>query len=164
MALDPYLAGLDLAGRRVVVVGAGRVAERRLPTLLAAGAAVTVIAPTAGTVVSRLSDAGELVWIPRGYADGDLAGCWYVLAATDDPTVNARVSAEAETATIFCVRSDDATAGSAWTPATVAEADLLLGLLSRNAAAHGTPGRTRDLRDRLRERLVELLADEWSRP
>ncbi len=164
MAPDPYLAGLDLNGRRVIVVGAGRVAERRLPTLRAAGAEVTVIAPAAGEVIRAQADAGELVWIPRRYAVGDLAGSWYVLATTDDPATNARVSSEAETEKIFCVRSDDASTGTAWTPATVTEADLLLGLLSRNAAAHGSPGRTRDLRDRLRDRLVELLVDERSRP
>ncbi|MBI4941009.1 MAG: uroporphyrinogen-III C-methyltransferase, partial [Actinobacteria bacterium] len=44
-APDPYLAGLRLAGRRVVVVGGGAVAQRRVPGLLAAGADVTVVSP-----------------------------------------------------------------------------------------------------------------------
>ena len=49
--MSPYLAGLQLAGRRVVVVGAGSVAQRRLPRLVGAGADVLLIAPAATPAV-----------------------------------------------------------------------------------------------------------------
>ncbi len=111
----PYPAGLRLSGRRVVVVGGGNVAQRRVPTLLAAGAVVTVVSPEVTPAIEGML--GEIAWERRRYADGDLAGAWYVIAATDDRVVNEAVSAEAEAHRIFCVRSDDGLAASAWTPA-----------------------------------------------
>ncbi|GAB2795138.1 uroporphyrinogen-III C-methyltransferase [Streptomyces daliensis] len=113
-----YPVGLRLAGRRVVVVGGGTVAQRRLPALLAAGADVTLVAPAATPSVEAMAEAGELAWERRAYAEGDLADAWYALVATDDPATNAAVSAEAEARRVWCVRSDDAEAATAWTPAT----------------------------------------------
>jgi uroporphyrin-III C-methyltransferase/precorrin-2 dehydrogenase/sirohydrochlorin ferrochelatase len=113
-----YPVGLRLAGRRVVVVGAGTVAQRRLPALLAAGADVRLIAPSATASVEAMADTGELSWERRPYAEGDLADAWYALIATDDPAANAAASAEAEARRVWCVRSDDASAATAWTPAT----------------------------------------------
>lgn len=113
-----YPVGLRLAGRRVVVVGGGSVAQRRLPALLAAGADVVLISPSATPSVEAMADAGELTWQRRSYTDGDLDGAWYVLIATDDPATNSAASAEAESRRVWCVRSDDASAATAWTPAT----------------------------------------------
>src|SRR5262249_46999655 len=61
--------------------------------------------------------AGEVSWVERGFDDADLEDCWYVIAATDDAAVNERVCKAAEASRIFCVRSDDATTATAWTPA-----------------------------------------------
>lgn len=122
-----YLAGLDLTGRKVVVVGGGTVAQRRLPNLLAAGADVHVIAidPTP-TVESE-----PLVTVRRrAYADGDLDGAWYAMACTDDPEVNAAVVAEATARRIFCVRADDARYGTAVTPASARHDGLQFGVLA----------------------------------
>ena len=113
----PYLAGLDLRERRVVVVGGGIVAQRRLPTLLDVGARVELISPEATPAVEGMAQAGELRWHRRRYAEGDLADAWYVLALTDDVEVNAAIVAEATQRRIFCVRADDGTAGTASTPA-----------------------------------------------
>jgi uroporphyrin-III C-methyltransferase / precorrin-2 dehydrogenase / sirohydrochlorin ferrochelatase len=113
----PYLAGLDLRDRRVVVVGGGIVAQRRLPTLLDVGARVELISPEATPAVEGMAQAGELQWHRRRYADGDLADAWYALALTDDAEVNAAVVAEADRRRTFCVRADDGTAGTASTPA-----------------------------------------------
>ena len=114
----PYLSGLRLAGRRVVVVGAGQVAQRRVPQLIAVGADVHVVAPEATPAIEGLVGSGEVTWHQRPFADDDLDGAWYALALTADGAVNARVIALAEERRIFCVRSDDATRGTAWTPAT----------------------------------------------
>ncbi|MDT0308835.1 uroporphyrinogen-III C-methyltransferase [Streptomyces sp. DSM 44917] len=113
-----YPVGLRLAGRRVLVLGGGTVAQRRLPALLAAGAEVLLIAPSVTPSVQAMAEAGELRWEARGYRSGDLDGAWYALIATDDPAVNAAASAEAEERRVWCVRSDDAEAATAWTPAT----------------------------------------------
>jgi uroporphyrin-III C-methyltransferase/precorrin-2 dehydrogenase/sirohydrochlorin ferrochelatase len=113
-----YPVGLRLAGRRVVVVGGGQVAQRRLPALVSAGADIVVVSPSATASVEAMADAGELRWERRAYRPGDLAEAWYALVATTDPAANAAASAEAEERRVWCVRSDDADAATAWTPAT----------------------------------------------
>ncbi|MCD2467949.1 MULTISPECIES: uroporphyrinogen-III C-methyltransferase [unclassified Streptomyces] len=113
-----YPVGLRLAGRRVVVLGGGQVAQRRLPALIAAGAEITLISPSATPSVDVMAETGEITWIKRRYEEGDLADAWYVLVATTDAATNAAASAEAERSRTWCVRSDDAEAATAWTPAT----------------------------------------------
>ena len=144
----PYLAGLVLTGRRVVVVGGGTVAQRRLPALLAAGADVEVVAPTVTPAVEGMATAKELRWTARAYRDGDLDGAWYALAATDDPQVNADVAAAAERTRVFCVRADDAPGGTAVTPAIGEHDGLTVGVLSG-----GRPRRSAAVRTALIEAL-----------
>ncbi|UMG92471.1 NAD(P)-dependent oxidoreductase [Nocardioides sp. TF02-7] len=103
MEFPPYPSGLRLAGRRVLVVGGGGVAQRRVPQLIAAGAAVEVVSPDVTPAIEGLVASGEVVWHRRPFEDGDLDGAWYVMAVTDDPAVNDRVSALAEQQRVFCV-------------------------------------------------------------
>ena len=138
----PYPSGLRLAGRRVVVVGGGQVAQRRIPGLLAAGADVVVVSPAVTPAIEGQVLAGEVGWVERGFADEDLADTWYVIAATDDPAVNEQVSKAAEVERIFCVRSDDGTSATAWTPATGRYDGLTLAVLGRRE-----PRRTAAVRD-----------------
>ncbi len=159
MTATAYLAGLRLAGRRVVVVGAGRVAERRLERLLDAGADVVVVAPLATEGIRGLAEDGRLRWIPRGYTAGDLDAAWYVLAATDDRTCNDAVSAEAERQRIFCVRSDDRARATAWTPASADLDGIQLGVL-----AGGDPHRSRRIRDLLLRGLHRRSGTEGEEP
>lgn len=138
---SPYPVGLRLEGRRVVVLGGGQVAQRRLPALLAAGARVELVSPETTPAVQAMADAGELTWHQRGYRPGDLAGAWYALVATADPEANAAASAEAEAERVFCARSDDASAASAWTPASGRHDATTVAVLS------GDPRRSAALRD-----------------
>jgi uroporphyrin-III C-methyltransferase/precorrin-2 dehydrogenase/sirohydrochlorin ferrochelatase len=151
----PYLVGLDLAGRLVVVVGAGTVAQRRLPRLIAAGANVLLVAPEATPAVESMARAGELRWAVRDYADGDLDGAWYALACSSDPVVNAAVAAEAQRRRMFCVRADDSTGGSAVTAATGEHEGLLVGVL-----AGRRPRRSAAVRDALIEALRTGVVDD----
>lgn len=112
-----YPVGLRLAGRRVVVVGGGHVAQRRVPQLVAAGADVHVVSPVVTPALEGLVGSGEVTWHRRGFEATDLDDSWYVVAATDVSEVNEQVSAAAEERRVFCVRSDDATRATAWTPA-----------------------------------------------
>ncbi len=86
-----YPLFLELNGQPVTVVGAGKVATRKIRTLLAAGAAVTVIAPVATAVLRRLK---SVRWVRRRYKPGDLRGARLVVVATDDLDVNRKVCAE----------------------------------------------------------------------
>ncbi|MEV1022449.1 uroporphyrinogen-III C-methyltransferase [Streptomyces sp. NPDC050264] len=149
-----YPVGLRLTGRKTVVIGGGQVAQRRLPALIAAGADLTLISPSATPSVEAMADAGELTWVRRRYEEGDLEGAWYVLIATGDRTANERASAEAEAARVWCVRSDDAEAATAWTPATGRTEGVTVAVLSTEAADRD-PRRTAAVRDAL----VEALRD-----
>ena len=126
---SPYLVGLHLAHRRVVFVGAGSVAQRRLPLLIESGADLLVISPAATPAVEALAASGQIELVSREYEDGDLAGAWYVIAATDDGDVNAAIVAEAERSRVFCVRTDRGSAGSAVTPATTTHDGVTLGMV-----------------------------------
>ncbi|WP_281270340.1 uroporphyrinogen-III C-methyltransferase [Geodermatophilus normandii] len=119
---------MRLLDRRVVVVGGGQVAHRRVAGLLEARARVTVVSPEVTPALEALVAPGSLTWVRRGYQDGDLDGAWYAVAATDDPAVNAAVAGEAERLRVFCARADDRSASSVWTPAVGRQGDLVVGV------------------------------------
>lgn len=144
----PYPAGLRLAGRRVVVVGGGTVAQRRIPPLIDAGAVVEVVAPEVTPAIEGMAE--EITLTLRGFTESDLEGAWYVIAATDDTEVNARVGAAAEARRIFCVRSDDATEASAWTPAVGRHGTVTVAVLGAREPRQSA---------RLRDDIVEALRE-----
>ena len=127
MTENAYLVGLRLAGKKVVVVGGGTVAQRRLPLLIANGADVHVITRSATPAVEGMTG---ITLTLREFRDEDLDGAWYAIAATDDPDVNAAVVAGAERRHIFCVRADVAREGSAVTPASFEYEGLSVGVLA----------------------------------
>ncbi|MFE6803290.1 uroporphyrinogen-III C-methyltransferase [Streptomyces sp. NPDC057696] len=147
-----YPVGLRLTGRRVVVLGGGQVAQRRLPALIAAGADIHLVSPSATPSVEAMADGGELTWSRRPYADGDLADAWYALIATGDRTANEAASAEAERHRVWCVRSDDADAATAWTPATGRSEGVTVAVLTTDAAGRD-PRHTAAVRDAIVEGL-----------
>ena len=131
MSDNAYLVGLRLAGKKVVVIGGGTVAQRRVPVLIAGGAEVHVIARAATPAVEALAERQPGITLEvRDYRDGDLEGAWYAIAATDQPAVNAAVVAEAERRRIFCVRADSGREGTAVTPASFEYEGLLVGVLA----------------------------------
>jgi uroporphyrin-III C-methyltransferase/precorrin-2 dehydrogenase/sirohydrochlorin ferrochelatase len=160
-----YPSGLRLVGRKVVVVGGGQVAQRRVPGLIAAGAHVHVVSPHVTPALEGLADAGEISWLRRPFADADLDGAWYVIAATDETQVNDAVGRAAESRHTFCVRSDDASAGSAWTPAVGRHGEVTVAVLGDQRESRD-PRRTAALRDRILDGLHsgELEVDAGPRP
>jgi uroporphyrin-III C-methyltransferase/precorrin-2 dehydrogenase/sirohydrochlorin ferrochelatase len=150
---NAYLAGLRLTGKKVVVVGGGTVAQRRLPLLIANGADVHVITRSATPAVEGMSG---ITLTLREFRDGDLDGAWYAIAATDAPDVNAAVVAEAERLHIFCVRADVAREGTAVTPASFEYEGLSVGVL-----AGGEHRRSAAIRSAIHEALQQgLIAAE----
>ena len=141
------LAGLRLEGRPVLVVGGGRVADRRVPLLVAAGARVRLVSPTVSVRLRRMlagdaGQSGQVRWEQRGYRSGDVRDAWYVLAATNDPLVNAAVDAEAAQQRVFCVRADAAREGTAWTPATTSSGGMTVAVIGNRDPARSV--RVRD--------------------
>ncbi|WP_371628635.1 uroporphyrinogen-III C-methyltransferase [Streptomyces sp. NBC_00341] len=148
-----YPVGLRLSGRRVVVVGGGQVAQRRLPALIAAGADIVLVSPSATASVEAMADAGEIRWERRAYADGDLTDTWYALVASDDTAANDAASAEAERTRTWCVRSDDADAATAWTPATGRSEDITVAVLTTDGQGGRDPRHSAAVRDAIVEGL-----------
>lgn len=149
MTDNAYLVGLRLAGKKVVVVGGGTVAQRRLPLLVASGADVHVITIDATPAVEAIEG---ITLTMRPFRDGDLEGAWYVIAATDDPAVNAAIVEEAESRRVFCVRADVAIEGTAVTPATFDYEGLSVGVL-----AGGEHRRSAAIRSAIHEALQQGL-------
>jgi uroporphyrin-III C-methyltransferase/precorrin-2 dehydrogenase/sirohydrochlorin ferrochelatase len=145
-----YPLGLRLAGRRVLVVGGGSVAQRRVPALLDAGADVHLVAPELTPALEAFVASGRLAHAARPYEPSDVDGAWLVLALTDSPSVNEAVAADAEARQTFCVRADDALLSTAWTPA-VGRHDRV------TVAVHADrdPRRAAALRDAVVERLAD---------
>ncbi|MCX5120857.1 uroporphyrinogen-III C-methyltransferase [Micromonospora sp. NBC_00362] len=153
MTSNPYPLGLRLHGRRVVVVGGGAVATRRVPALLDAGADVLLVAPELTPALRARVDAGRLHWVPRRFAPEDLDGAWLVHVAIDDPIAAASVSAVAAERRIFCVRADDRTAATAWTPAVTRHGPVTVAVFGG-----GDPRRAMTVRDAIRDLLAVRLA------
>ena len=135
-----YLLGLRLAGRRVVVIGGGVVATRRVPALLAAGADVLLVSPEVTPSLEALATAGRVRWLARRYQPGDCDGAWLVCAC-GPADANAAAAADADARRTWCVRADDAGASAAWTPASGTSSDVHVGVLS------GDPRRSAAIRD-----------------
>jgi siroheme synthase-like protein len=151
------LAGLPVnllvRGRRVVVVGAGRIASRKIEPLLDLGALVTVIAPEAGPQVREWSDAGRLQLVERGFEPADLAGAWLAFTATDDPATNAAVHAAGEAQRVWVNSADDPANCSFTLMSVIRRADLVLTV--------GTGGRSPALAAYVRRQLEKEIGPEY---
>jgi uroporphyrin-III C-methyltransferase/precorrin-2 dehydrogenase/sirohydrochlorin ferrochelatase len=142
---------LDLRQRPVLVVGAGTVAGQKLPALLLAGAAVTVVAPQATPEIERLASSGQLSWRRRRFLGRDLNRVWLVVAATADRGVNAQVARAALARRIFVNAVDDPDSATAYAGAIVRRGPV--------TAAISSGGRAPALSRLLRESLEQLLPD-----
>jgi uroporphyrin-III C-methyltransferase/precorrin-2 dehydrogenase/sirohydrochlorin ferrochelatase len=150
----PHPIFLDLAGRRVVVVGGGTVAERKIEALIAAGADVTVVSPDVTDFIEGHAAGGRLRLDRRPYRRGDLAGCCLAYAATSDPEVNRAVRDEATDAGIWLNAVDRPALCDFITPAIVRRGDLSL--------AVSTNGRAPALARRIREDLEREFGPEYA--
>ncbi|MFI5936939.1 uroporphyrinogen-III C-methyltransferase [Actinoplanes sp. NPDC051494] len=122
--MNLYPLALKLDGRRVLVVGGGAVATRRMPALLAAGAVVDVVSPMLTPALLAYVEAGRISWRERRFEPGDVDGAWLVQVAVDDVAAAELVSAAAEERRVFCVRADDRDAATAWTPAVARQGEV----------------------------------------
>ena len=153
MSLFPIF--LKLTGRHCVVVGAGHLAESKIASLRAADAAVTVIAPEASEAINEQAAAGELTLHQRLYKQGDLAGAFLVVAATNDPAVNRAVFAEATATGVLCNAVDDPPFCDFYCPSVVRRGDLQIAI----STAGNSPALAQQLRKDLNEQLPLDLGD-----
>jgi uroporphyrin-III C-methyltransferase/precorrin-2 dehydrogenase/sirohydrochlorin ferrochelatase len=138
-----YPLSLRVEGRRVLVVGGGAVAVRRVAGLRAAGADVLVVAPDLSPTLADLAARGLIIAQRRPYQPADIDGAWLAFACADRPEINAAVAADARRRRVWCVRADDGAASAAWVPAVGRSADATVAV---NAGRN--PRRAAMLRDR----------------
>ncbi|MBF0488355.1 MAG: bifunctional precorrin-2 dehydrogenase/sirohydrochlorin ferrochelatase [Nitrospirae bacterium] len=87
-----YPVFLNLTGKKCVVIGGGKVAQRKVSSLLKAGAVVTVISPTLTPGLAGLKNRGAIRHIDRQYEDGDLMGAFLTVSATGAVGLNDKIT------------------------------------------------------------------------
>ncbi|GGG80977.1 precorrin-2 dehydrogenase/sirohydrochlorin ferrochelatase family protein [Edaphobacter dinghuensis] len=154
MSLFPIF--LKLAARPCVVIGAGNLAESKIESLQAANARITVIAPEASERIRSLAAAGEIELLQRPYVDGDLTGSFLVVAATNVPSVNRAVFAEATAKGVLCNAVDDPPFCDFYFPSVVRRGDLQIAI----STAGASPALAQKIRKDINAQLP-LDAGEW---
>ena len=98
---------LKLAGRPCLVVGAGRIGEPKIRSLVECGAIVRVVAPTATRGVTEAASRDEFAWWQRAFEVDDLDGVFLVVAATSSREINHSIYQEAQRRGVLCNVVDD---------------------------------------------------------
>lgn len=151
-----FPAFIKLARRRCLVVGAGEVALQKIKALLASEARVRVVAPRIHAEIADLRASGQIEVTERGFSPDDLKGIFLVIAATDDPTVNAAVYEAAVERNILCNSVDDPPHCDFYFGSVVSRGDLQIAI--------STAGESPALAQRLRKEIDAQLPDdlgEW---
>lgn len=148
-----YPLGLQLAGKRCLVVGAGAVAERKLGALLAAGGIVHVVAPEATPPIRAMAEAGRLTWSARPAVPDDLSGCLLAIVCSNDRATNHLLAEEAQRQGVLVNVADAPEEGTVISPALVERDEVLIAIWSGG----GGPVVSQLVRDRV----AACVGDEW---
>lgn len=148
-----YPVNLQLQGRRCVVIGGGAVAERKVEALVKANACVTVVAPEVTQGLIQLSEQGAVEWIHKCYQQGDLAGYFLAICATNSSDINAAAAGEARALGTLVNVVDAPELCDFTLPSHIARGDLLITV--------STSGKSPALTKRLREELESLYGPEY---
>jgi len=121
-----YPVNLDIQGRRCLVVGGGRVGARKVNTLVACGAVVTVVSLDVDAGLQRLAIEKTIDLKQRAYQSSDVEGMFLVIGATDDEALNRQINADAERHNLLCNIADRPKICNFILPAVVARGDFAL--------------------------------------
>jgi precorrin-2 dehydrogenase/sirohydrochlorin ferrochelatase len=149
-----YPVSMDLRGKRCIVVGGGRVAQRRIATLLDHGAQVRMVSPIVTDELRTLATSGKVTWVNSAYKSGHLDGAFLVVAATDLRQTNATVVADAHKLNLLVTSVDAPEEGNFISPAQVVRGDL--------AFTISTSGLSPTLASVLREDIEAAYGPEWA--
>jgi uroporphyrin-III C-methyltransferase/precorrin-2 dehydrogenase/sirohydrochlorin ferrochelatase len=151
MVLFPIF--LKLAGRRCLVVGAGKIAEGKIASLLTAEAMIHVVAPRSTQTIQRWAKEERITWDARPFEPGDLEQVSVVITATDSEAVNQRVFQEARAREVLCNSVDDPEHCDFYYPAIVRRGPLQIAI--------STGGNSPALAQRLRRDLEQQFVPEY---
>jgi precorrin-2 dehydrogenase/sirohydrochlorin ferrochelatase len=144
---------VKLARRRCLVVGAGKTAEEKIPTLLRCGATVIVVAPAGTRTIKAWAADNKIVWEPRRFEASDLDGVFLTVVATPVKTINKMVSEEAQKRQILCNVVRDRPLCDFYYPAVVRRGPLQIAI--------STAGHSGALAQRLRKQMESQFGPEW---
>lgn len=136
---------LDLSGKRVVLIGGGTIAARRIGTLRMFGCQIVVVSPDLKCSVEGLT------WLQRPYQAGDLEGACLAIAATNDRQVNHQVGLDAQAMGIPVSVADCEAECTFYFPAVCAGEDLIAGVVSTGKDHHKTARAAKAIRRALEE-------------
>ncbi len=146
---------LDVSGKKVLVVGGGRIAWRKVKSLTACDARVTVVSPCFCPPLARMKDIKRVV---RRYRKSDLRGACLVIGATDSPPVNRRISEHASAANVPVNIVDQTDLCTFIVPSVVSKGDLLIAI----STGGGSPTLARRLREQIEKDIDPLIATHLS--
>jgi precorrin-2 dehydrogenase/sirohydrochlorin ferrochelatase len=150
-----YPVFLHVAGRRCVVIGGGEVAQRKVESLVAAGARVTVVSPSLTAELRGRAERGEIEHVNRPYRTGDLSGAFLAYAATDDEALHPTIAREAEAAGTLLNVVDRPEWCTFIVPAVASRGDLTVAV----STGGGSPALAR----RVRQEIERGLGPEYER-
>lgn len=145
---------LKLEGRSCLVVGAGKIGESKIRSLLVAGGKVHVVAPWATSAVAAWGKAGVLTWTAREFKGSDLDETFLVVAATSSVEVNGLVYREAQRRQILCNVVDDPERCDFYYPAVVRRGALQVAI----STAGNSPALAQKLRRKFEAQLAPVYA------
>jgi precorrin-2 dehydrogenase / sirohydrochlorin ferrochelatase len=136
---------LKLDGRQVLVIGAGKVGEPKIGSLLEKGARIRVVALQASPAVREWACEGRIELAMRAFSSDDLAGAFLAIVATNSRTLNERVYHEAQRRGVLCNVVDVPDLCDFFYPAVVRRGDLQI--------AVSTAGQSPSLAQKIRQQL-----------
>jgi len=149
-----YPVNLKIKDKRCVVVGGGKVAERKIKFLLEKGALVTIISPEITSSLEELWREGKINHLPVTYFSSSLKDAFLVIAATDDCITNSHVAKDANKLGILVNVVDSPDESSFIMPAILSRGDLTI--------AVSTGGRSPALARKIKEDLALIYTDEYA--
>lgn len=145
-----YPINLLLKGRKCLVVGAGKIAARKINNLMRISADVTVVAPDVSNEITVFVATGAVALIQREYREGDIDGFFLVFAATDDKKLNARILKDCNHKKILCCAIDENWKDGVFiTPASIEKNGVTVSVSTDGAACR----RTRMIKENLSRHL-----------
>ncbi len=121
---------VDISEKKILVVGGGRIALRRVKTLAQFNRHITVVSPELTQELQNLPEEGEIQWIRKIYEKEDLGDSDMVLACTNDSTLNETICRDGRERGMMVNNCSDKGMCDFYFPALIRQEDVVISLCS----------------------------------